>query len=337
MGSTQATVKVADIRDNPVALRAVNKQSEDYLGIVDSIKLKGFTLSVITVREKEDPESKVKFYEIIDGLHRVTAAKDLGLEEVPAMILTLDDAETLEAQVLANIHHVETKPAEYALQMRRMFAANSALTLQDMATKLGKSYQWVNDRLSLTKISNPEIVKLINEGKIVLSNAYAMAKIPDEAERLNWIDRAMTTAPDVFIPAVTARVKEIKEDKRQGKGPSEEKFTPVAHMQKAAEVKTEMEKGENGTRLCTAEGLKKDALLGFALAIKWVLHMDTASVATQQADFEARAQKSAEDKTRKAAERAELKLEKKQKEAEEAAALAKKAHEEMEKAAKAKK
>jgi len=336
MSGKSKSIKVAEIRDNPVALRAVNKQSEEYLGLVDSIKQKGFTLSTITVRVKDDPETQTKFYEIIDGLHRVNAAKDLGLDEIPALVLNIDDAETLEAQVLANIHHIETKPAEYAAQLRRIFAANPAMTLQEMATKIGKSYQWVNDRLSLTKISNPEIVKLINEGKIVLSNAYAIAKLPEE-ERQNWVDRAMTATPDVFIPAVTARVKEIKENKRQGKAAEVEKFAPIAFMQKAAEVKAELEKGEIGKRLCIAAGLKQEGVLGFGLAIKWLLHVDDESIAKQKADFEARVQKNAESKTRKTAERAEAKLEKKQKEAEEAAALAKKAHEEMAKAAKANK
>jgi ParB-like chromosome segregation protein Spo0J len=72
-------VAIDKIRENPVALRAVNKQSEEYLGLVDSIRRKGF-LGSITGRKKKD-EAGVEFIEITDGLHRSAPPAMRGLSK----------------------------------------------------------------------------------------------------------------------------------------------------------------------------------------------------------------------------------------------------------------
>ena len=43
------TIPISTIRENPVALRTVNRDTEEYQGLVDSISQKGF-LGAITVR-----------------------------------------------------------------------------------------------------------------------------------------------------------------------------------------------------------------------------------------------------------------------------------------------
>lgn len=121
------SVKLSDIRDNPIALRGVDKQGEKYGGLVDSIREKGF-MGCITVREKKDPVTGATYYEIVDGLHRTTASRDAGLSEIPAQVLDINEADTLEAQFMMNFHKVETRPVEYSKQMHRMLMQNPAWT-----------------------------------------------------------------------------------------------------------------------------------------------------------------------------------------------------------------
>ena len=184
-----ATIKISEIRENPVALRTVNRQSEDYLGLVASIEQKGF-MGAISVRPQKDAESGEEYYELIDGLHRFSAAKDAGISEINVDIIPLSDDLVLEAQILANIHKIETKPAEYTQQLKRILARNPLMTEAELAMKLGKSSSWIQQRLSLTKIENEEIISLVNEGKIGLANAYALAKLPIE-EQTQFVDRAI--------------------------------------------------------------------------------------------------------------------------------------------------
>lgn len=303
-------VKVSDIRENPVALRTVNRESEEYQGLVDSIKNKGF-LGAITVRERKDAETGALYYELVDGLHRYSAAKDAGIEEINVDITSLDDDQVLEAQIMTNIHKVDTRPVEYSKQLTRILVRNPLMTEAELASKLGKSTQWISERLGLTKIANENIQTLVNEGKIKLANAYALAKLPAE-EMAAFVDRAITLGPDEFVPAVNGRIKELKEAKRKGLDAAPEEFKPVAFMQKMGAIKEELENGAVGRMLTAVCGVS-DAAAGFALAIQWIMHMDPKSIEAQKAKDDARKaerdaaqRKRDEAKAQKAKEKAEL-------------------------------
>ena len=319
-------IQISEIRENPVALRTVQRDSEEYLGLVASIKEKGF-MGSITVRPQIDKETEEQFYELVDGLQRFNAAKDAGLSDIPANIMQLSDALTLEAQIMTNIHKIETKPAEYTAQLKRILAANPLMTEAELAGRLGKSPQWISQRLSLTKISNEEILSLVNEGKICLANAYALAKLPHE-EQPSFVDRATSQPPDEFVPAVQARAKEIRDAKRKGLDAAPIEFTPTAHMRKLGEVKQELENGEIGPALVKSLKVTK-AVDGFALGVAWVLHMDESSIEIQKADYEARQQKKQEDAAKRKAEREQKKAETAKKKADEAAKLAANAQAEL--------
>ena len=286
------------------------------MGLVDSIRNKGF-LGAITVRPKKDEETGVMFFELVDGLHRFCASKDAGLETINADVVNLDDDQTLEAQILTNIHKIETRPIEYSRQLTRILSRNPLMTESELAAKLGKSPQWIGERLGLTKITNENIATLVNEGKIKLANAYALAKLPPD-EMASFVDRAMTLPPDEFVPAVNARIKEIRDAKRKGTDVSTEEFNPVAYMQKMKDIKQELTDGLIGKALCKSENVTNPEV-GFALAVQWILHLDPKSVEAQRAKDDARkAERDAANK-KKNEERAKKMAEKAKKAAEEAA------------------
>ena len=154
----------------------VNKECEEYVGLVDSIRQVG-VMNPITVREVRDPETGQKYYSLVDGLHRYNAAQDAGLEEIPVHVLTLDEVQVLEAQLMANIHKVETRPVEYSKQLGRILAHNPLMTAAELSVKLGKSPTWVGQRLNLIKLDE-KIQALVDDGTINLTNAIAMSKLP---------------------------------------------------------------------------------------------------------------------------------------------------------------
>lgn len=313
------SISISSIRENPVALRTVNRTSEEYLGLVSSIRSKGF-LGAITVRPKQDKETGEDYFELVDGLHRFSAAKDAGLENINVDVTDLNDDQVLEAQIMANIHKVETKPVEYSQQLRRILARNPLMTEAELASTLGKSAVWISQRLGLNKITNEEIQRLVNEGKIKLANAYALAKLPAE-EMANFTDRAMTEQPDVFVPQVNARVKELREARRKGKDANPPVFTPVAHLQKLKDVKTEYETSEVGNALLATHAIT-DPAAAFKMAISWMLHLDPESVSSQEAKDVERKATRAEQKKKKDVERSQKKAETAKVKADEAAKAA---------------
>lgn len=295
-------IPLSSIRENPVALRAVNRQDADYLSFRDSVRTVG-VLNPIVVREIPSSEGE-KLYGIIEGLHRYTASLDSGLPDIPAHVMNMSDADVMEAQLIGNVHKIETKPVEYSKQLQRILAANPLLTLTQLAAKLNKSSQWLSERLGILKL-DPKIASLVDEGRINLVNAYALAKLPVE-EQGNFVDRAITMPPGEFTPTVLGRKKELDAAKRQGRDAAPAEFTPVPHIQKLAELKNEMEKPTVGPALIN-ELAVTSAVDGFALGVRWALHMDPFSIKVAKEKDDARKAQAQQKREEAAKERAQKK------------------------------
>lgn len=303
------------IRKSDVALRGVQRQTEKYQLLLQSVKTKGI-LNSITVREQIDPTTGTKFYGLIDGLQRFTAAGDAGLTEVPCHVVNMDDAEILEAQLIGNLQRIDTRPADVSKHLLRVLARNPFMTKNQLAERVCQSTAWVEQRLALDNLLD-EIKELVNVGKIHLTNAYALSQI-DQEEQKNYVERAMTESPKTFVPSMKQRKKELRDAKKSGTDASKAEFTPVMYMQKVGDVKKEVENGAPTVNaLLQKSGLTSpDALEGARLALAWVLHYDAESKAEQKREHD---QKEAE----RAAQKEKLKAEreaKKQQDAAEAAA-----------------
>jgi ParB family chromosome partitioning protein len=298
-------IPITAIRENPVALRSVDTECEEYVGLRDSVAKVGILDPISVRRRTEDVDGTVvEYYEIVNGLHRYTAATEVGLTVVPVNVVTLNDSETLEAQVMANIHRIETKAVEYTKQLQRIFSANPTLTLADMASRLAKSPSWVQQRLSLLKLEK-SIQALVDDNKITVANAVALSKLPP-AEQLNYVDQAIQMKTDEFAPTVQSRAKELKDAAREGRSAVKAEFVPVASPRRFGELKEEFSSASVGPELCRQVGAKT-AEEGFALAIAYVIHLDPLSVAAQTAADAEKKQKVEDAKKRRLAERAKAK------------------------------
>jgi ParB/RepB/Spo0J family partition protein len=325
MSSTLKQVPLSSIRENEVALRAVSIKSEKYLNIEASMKETGQLLSILS-REKTDPDTGEVYYELVDGLHRYTAAKMLGIPTMDLTIMDLDDQAMLEAQVIANIHRVDTKPAEYGRQLRRILQVNTMMTLSELGQKLGVSTEWIKKRLAMNNIENDRIRGLVDEGEITLSNAFALSKLPTEAEMVNLIDSACLMGAAEFIPIVEDRVKELRDASRKGKKAAPKEFAPVSHCRKTAEILSIINSDDTDNivyNICVATNL--DAKQAGLAMLKWVMHLDDESVAEQKAIWDDKKAKKEAAAAKRASEAAKKKAEK----AEKAAAAAAEAEEAM--------
>lgn len=318
MPAKLANLPVASIRENPVALRPVNKASPDYISVRDSVRMKG-VLNAISVIEKNDPETDAVFYEVMDGLHRYTAAVDCGLETIPCQIFKdVDQIGVLENQIMANLVKVDTKPAQFAEAIKRMLALQPSLTKAEVAERLAQSTAWLDARLSLTKL-HPDIQALVDTGEIKVSNAIALAKLPAD-EQVDFLEDAITKETAEFGSLCQDRVKAIAAAKREGRDPNAKpEFVPTAHLRKLSEITDERTGRKVGPSLCVNY---KTAVDGFYAALEWVSSLDAASLEAAKAKFDARQQAQA-DKKAKAA------LAREEKKAAEAAAKAKELREKV--------
>lgn len=277
------------IRQNSVALRDVDKASESFIGLVDSIRNEG-VLNPINVRSFKDPDSGEDLFSIVDGLHRYTASLEAGKDSIPAQILTHDASKDLMLQLIANVHKVETKPVEYSRQLTRILAADPLLTIPQLATTLGKSGTWLGERLGLTKLVKA-VEDKVDGGLINLSNAYLLAKLPQEVQG-EFVDMAMQMTPQEFGPKVLARKKELDKAKREGRDPNAAAFNPMPHLQKLSSIKEEVASSKIGPQLVKVMKLDKvdskteAAEKGFLAGLNWVLHMDPLSIEVAKAEHD---------------------------------------------------
>jgi len=299
-----AVIAIADIIPNQVALRGVNKEGEDYQNMLQSIKDNGL-ITPISVRKKNDGEKD--FFELIDGLQRFSCHCDCGIPSIAANILAMDDADVLVAQVVANVHRVETKPVEYTKQLQRILSSNPTMTINELAQMVAKSPSWVGERLGLLKLDK-NVGDLVDEGKIGLSNAYALAKLPVE-EQMNFLADAQTMKPAEFVPKIQARVKEIREARRQGKKAEAAEFIPVAHLQKVSVLKSEL--AEMSIIPALLKEFKPKSVADAAkLTLEWVLNLDPKSVEVAKVKYEQSQKAKEEAKQRRTAEREKEKAKK---------------------------
>lgn len=276
---------------NPVKLREVNKESTAYLELVESIRKDG-VVNPITVRLVPGTDGMPDQYQLVDGLHRLTAARDAGLGALDVQVKELDDTGVLMMQISMNAHTIDTRPVEYTQALKHILASNTFMTLGELGKEIGKSAAWIEQRLSLTNIINDTIKELVNEGKISLVNAYALATLPEE-EQSEWVTSAQTDPASEFGSKVSARVRELKAASRQAREAAPIGFVPIAIMRKLGDLKKAPEDSELIAKLATQAGSIEEAI---KIGIQYTLKLDTLSIEEQETAYNDR--KAAQEKAK---------------------------------------
>lgn len=267
-------------RLHKLLLRPINQNGEGYMSLKNSIRQKGVLQPVVVRRESDEGG---EFFTIVEGAHRYTACKDLGYTEIPASIKVMTDQEVLEAQIVANVQRIDTKPAEYSKHLIKILESDWTLTESILAEKLGRSGAWLKDRLKLANLA-PGIDQLVDEGKINLANATALAQL-DEAEQAHWVERAQTMTAPEFVPACDARRKQMAQDKRAGKDSTQAEFKLTEFLQKLSVIIAEMNNPQQVIQLLSTQGITntQDAAV---MVLKWVLSVDPITEAARRQKFE---------------------------------------------------
>ena len=302
--SRTARIPITMIEVSDVALRGVRRNTEEFQQLVQSIRRRGVYNSIL-VRELKGANGQT-VYGLIDGLQRYTASCDAGCPDIPANIVSMSDAEMLEAQIVTNTVRIETKPAELSKHLVRMLSRDPMLTTKSLAEKLCKSTTWVDQRLSLTKLL-PDIQKLVNDAQLNLMNAYALSKLPEE-EQAAHVDAAMTEQPNTFVPRMKARLAELKKANQKGEDAAPAVFQPQPHLRKVGELKSALENPTVVIALAEKASVTTlEEAVKFALA--WALCYDPdsqeAQIVANRVREEKRKQKAEQLKAEKEARKAE--------------------------------
>lgn len=167
------------------------KDDDEMNTLIESIQTQG-VLSPLIVRPIENTEE----YEVISGHRRLHAAQKAGITEVPALIYALDRDTAAIAVVDSNLHREHILPSEKAFAYKLKADAlkhqgqRTDITSEQIAPKLstevigeqeGISKDTVKRYIRLTHLI-PELIDLMDEGKIALMVGEALSYLGDKEQ-----------------------------------------------------------------------------------------------------------------------------------------------------------
>ncbi len=145
--------------------------------LADSIQEKGIIQPLLVTRKASNR------YVLIAGERRLRAARMLGHEEVPVVVMEEgDDRESLELALIENIQRHDLNPIEEALAYTRLMEEFN-LTQEDVAKKVGRQRSTITNVLRLLQlpesVRNDVICGTISEG-----HARVLLRVKDDPDRL---------------------------------------------------------------------------------------------------------------------------------------------------------
>ncbi|MBN9343045.1 MAG: hypothetical protein BGO76_02175 [Caedibacter sp. 38-128] len=148
---------------------------EPFETLVESVREKG-VIQPILIRPVHNGMAN---YEIVAGERRWRAAKQAGLQEIPALVKQLNDREALELGLIENIQRHDLNILEEAQGYKRLMEEFD-YTQEDLAKSLSKSRSHIANTLRLLNL--PENLReYIRLGKLTAGHARALlgAKNPE--------------------------------------------------------------------------------------------------------------------------------------------------------------
>ena len=145
-----------------------------------------------------------KRFILVAGERRVRAAKLADLVTIPAVIREMDDAvDIIELQLIENIQKegVSYMEESYGIQKLR---DKGSLDVKEIATRIGKSEQYVYCALRLTAMS-PDARNLCEKGWISKSVAWEISKLPNDDAQTKAAHDLARTKKDKLITSSGAK------------------------------------------------------------------------------------------------------------------------------------
>ena len=164
--STISYIDVKLVRPSSAQLR---EQLGDLGELVESIKRNGL-LQPIVVRPKDN------YFEVVAGNRRLAACKRLRISKVICVLKELSDKEAYEISIVENIHRKTLNPVEEARAFRDYCDRYGYGGVSELATKIGKSEEYVSHRMLLLTLP-----------KEIILRVSGLELSPTVAEELVWV------------------------------------------------------------------------------------------------------------------------------------------------------
>ena len=183
-------VPIADLQRNKYQPRTIFDE-EKIMELSSSIKENG-VIQPIAVRPNSYEPGK---YEIVAGERRWLAAQKAGLNEVPVIVLEIDDKKSLEIAIVENIQRQDLNAIEEAKGYQRLIK-EFGYDHEKISKFMSKSRSHISNTLRLLTLPQ-DILSMIEEGELTAGQARPLIGLPNASDIAENIVRKKISAREV--------------------------------------------------------------------------------------------------------------------------------------------
>src|SRR6478735_6086115 len=192
-GARLAHINPNDIVPNPRQPRT-NFNPEHFGELVHSVREFG-VLQPVVVRLNEKGE-----YELIMGERRTRAAREAGLDSIPAVVRDTADEHLLRDALLENLHRSELNPLEEASAYQQLLE-DFGITQEELASRIGRSRPQISNTIRLLKLPVP-VQQRVAAGVLSAGHARAILSLESPEAMLRLSDKIVNE--DLSVRAAEA-------------------------------------------------------------------------------------------------------------------------------------
>lgn len=155
-----------------------NFDADDLAELVHSVREFG-VLQPVVVRDAGDGT-----FELIMGERRTRAAREAGLQTIPAILRDTADEDLLRDALLENLHRSQLNPLEEASAYQQLLE-DFGITQEQLATRIGRSRPQISNTIRLLRLPVP-VQQRVAAGVLSAGHARAILVLdePEAMQRL---------------------------------------------------------------------------------------------------------------------------------------------------------
>jgi ParB family chromosome partitioning protein len=131
-------------------------------------------------------------WELIAGERRWRAARQAGLDRIPAVVREASDAEALELALVENLLREDLNPMEEA-EAYQQILSEFGWTQEELARRIGRDRSTIANSLRLLRLP-PPIQDDLRAGRLTMGHARALLALTTAAEQLKLRDEILAHA-----------------------------------------------------------------------------------------------------------------------------------------------
>lgn len=182
--------------------------------LAQSIRVNGLIQPITVYKTREGN------YRIIAGERRWRAAGLAGLQEIPALVRSVEENQLLQLGLIENIQREDLNPVEIATAFQSLMDQHG-LTHEEIAQRTGKDRSTITNFVRLLRLSG-FVLHELSTGKISVGHARALLNITDHRSQVQACDeivkkRLSVRETEVLVKSLTTSSEEsqAKQNKKE--------------------------------------------------------------------------------------------------------------------------